>query len=43
MRISYLEAEDERAEQARAFLNALVNERRRLFFRLPEVSGRLDP
>ncbi|TIL65604.1 hypothetical protein [Mesorhizobium sp.] len=43
MRIAYLEAEDERVEQAQAFLAALVNERRRLFFRLPESSGRLDP
>jgi hypothetical protein len=43
MRAAYLEAEDERAEQAQAFLGALVNERRRLFFRLPEAEGHLDP
>ena len=43
LRLAYLEAEDERADGARAFLEALVNERRRLFFRLPENDERLDP
>lgn len=43
LRRLYLEAEDERGEGAQAFLDALVSERRRLFFRLPEGDERLDP
>lgn len=43
LRQAYLEAEDERNDGAARFLEALVNERRRLFFRLPEVDGRLNP
>lgn len=43
LRLAYLEAEDERIDGAQAFLEALVNERRRLFFRLPENDERLDP
>jgi len=43
LRLAYLEAEDERVDGAQAFLEALVNERRRLFFRLPENDERLDP
>lgn len=43
LRRVYLEAEDERSDGAQAFLEALVNERRRLFFRLPEGDERLDP
>lgn len=43
LRHIYLEAEDDRTDGAQDFLNALVNERRRLFFRLPEDNDRLDP
>lgn len=43
LRRLYLEAEDERNDGAQAFLEALVNERRRLFFRLSEGDERLDP
>lgn len=43
LRRLYLEAEDDRADGARDFLEILVNERRRLFFRLPEMDERLDP
>lgn len=43
LRKLYLEAEDERVDGAQEFLEALVNERRRLFFRLPESNERLDP
>lgn len=43
LRLAYLEAEDERGDGAQAFLDALINERRRLFFRLPENDERLDP
>lgn len=43
LRRQYLEAEDERADGAEKFLDALVNERRRLFFRLPDREDRLNP
>lgn len=43
LRRLYLEAEDERADGAQEFLDALVNERRRLFFHLPEDNERLAP
>lgn len=43
LRRAYLEAEEERADGAQRFLEALVNERRRLFFRLPEGDERLQP
>lgn len=43
LRRAYLEAEDDRADGAQDFLEALVQERRRLFFRLPEGDDRLDP
>jgi hypothetical protein len=44
LRDSYLEGDEERAENGTAFLEALVGERRRLFFRLPEQqTGQLDP
>lgn len=43
LRRDYVEAEDARGDKAEAFLAALVGERRRLFFRLPEAEGRLDP
>ncbi|WP_146002808.1 hypothetical protein [Telmatospirillum siberiense] len=43
LRRLYLEAEDERVDGAQEFLTVLVNERRRLFFRLPENDERLDP
>jgi hypothetical protein len=43
LRRQYLEAEDERVDGAEPFLDALVNERRRLFFRLPDNEDRLNP
>lgn len=43
LRRAYLEAEDDRADGSHDFLEALVQERRRLFFRLPEGDDRLDP
>lgn len=43
LRRLYLEAEDERADGAERFLEALINERRRLFFRLPDTEDRLNP
>lgn len=42
LRRSYLDADDDRAEP-RQFVDALADERRRLFFRLPEGDQRLDP
>lgn len=42
LRASYLEAEDDRDEGAEPFLKELVGQRRRLFFRLPDVDDRLD-
>jgi len=42
-RQAYLEADDEREDGSIEFLEALISERRRLFFRLPETGGRLDP
>lgn len=43
LRDNYLEGDEERADNGPAFLEALVGERRRLFFRLPEQAGQLDP
>ncbi len=42
LRRAYVDAEDDRGEAA-DFLDALADERRRLFFRLPDDQPRLDP